>query len=159
MDQAKQDRIADLLGPARWILTPLGTCLVCLIGWGVSAPFSSSISGIALCWWGVGLLLAAIQLERPWLQVMPFPPVTVLMLTLTLHWVLGGMVLLMNNSETQNLPADTQVWMNHVADALPLNAAMSSAIVLIGIIWNRRLVRTHSPKRPAPPAAGAIATD
>ena len=55
---------------------------------------------------GVGLLLAAIQLERPWLQVMPFPPVTVLMLNLTLHWVLGGMVLLMNNSETQNLPAD-----------------------------------------------------
>ncbi len=159
MHLARQDRIADLLGPLKWTLTPLGTCLFCLIGWSICAPFSSSMTGMALCWWGIGLLLAAIQLERPWLQVMPFPPVTVLMLNLTLRWVLGGMLLLMNHSESQTLTEDAQVWMNHVAAALPLNAAMSTAIVLIGILWNRQLVRNHSPARSGPPAAGDLEKD
>lgn len=142
------NRIAQLLGPFDQVLTPLGTTLFCLLGWAVLAPFSSSLLGMGLCWWGIGLLLITIQLERPWLSVLPFPPLTVLMLHLVLRWVLGGMLLLISQSGT----ADVQIWVDNVASALPLNAAMSSALILVGCVWNWKIIRQYPTPLSAPPA-------
>ena len=142
------NRIARLLGPLDRVLTPVGTISFCLVGWTILAPFSSSFLGMGLCWWGIGLLLIAIQLERPWLSVLPFPPLTVLMLHLVLRWVLGGMLLLVSQSGD----GDVQIWVDNVATALPLNAVMSSALILISCLLNYKIIRQYPTPRPATPA-------
>ena len=143
------DRLGTLLGPLQWCLTPWGAIGVGMSGWILTAPLSSAPLAIGLCWWGVVLLLWAIQLERPWINVLPFPPLTVLALHLFLRWELGGMVLLISGHG----PGDIQDWIAHVPQALPLNAVMTSGIVLAGLL-NWRLIR-----RSKTPTSAAINND
>lgn len=142
----KGDRLGTLLGPLQWAITPWGALSVGIGGWVITAPLSSAPLAIGLCWWGFVLLLWAIQLERPWINILPFPPLTVLALHLFLRWELGGMVLLLSRDG----PGDIKDWITHVPQALPLNAFMTSGIVLAG------LTNWHLIKRSTPPAPAAM---
>lgn len=136
-------RLSQLLGPLQGLLTPRGTLLLCALGWGVTAPFSSAPLAIGLCWWGIALLLWSLQIERPWLEVLPFPPLTVLALHLFLRWELGGLLLLLAPAGS----GEVRAWSDHVAQALPINAVCTTALVgaaLINWRWIRR------PPRPSP---------
>ena len=127
------NRLNRLLGPLKLLLTPWGALAACSLGWGLTAPFSTAPMAIGLCWWGVALLLWSLQLERPWLEVLPFPPLTVLNLHLFLRWELGGMVLLLSRGGE----GDVRVWMDHVAQALPINAVFTTGLVAAGAInWH-----------------------
>ena len=138
-------RLKLLLGPLEPLLTPAGTLVACGLGWALTAPFSTAPLAMGLCWWGVALLLGSLQLERPWLEVLPFPPLTVLALHLFLRWELGGMLLLLSRRPE----SDVAVWVEHVAQALPINALFSTGLVAAGLVnlpWLRG--------RPQPDAAG-----
>jgi len=131
------DRLDALLGPLRGLLTPWGPLIAGVLGWAITAPFSSAPLAIGLCWWGMALLLWSIQIERPWLNVLPFPPLTVLALHLFLRWELGGLLLLLGPRGT----GDIDVWSKHVAQALPINAIFTTALVGIGAVnwcWIRK---------------------
>ncbi|MFM7228298.1 MAG: hypothetical protein ACKO2F_01500 [Cyanobacteriota bacterium] len=140
-----KSRVQALLGRASILLTPYGSLVFCFLGWAVTAPFSHSAFAMGLCWWGVLLLLVSLQLERPWLEILPFPPLTVLSLHLFLRWELGGMLLLLS----RNGQADVRVWIDHVADALPINALFTSCLLLVSLL-NIPLMR----RLPPPDQAG-----
>jgi hypothetical protein len=95
-------------------------------------------------------MLWSLQLERPWLEVLPFPPLTVLALHLFLRWELGGMLLLLCRSGQDDL----RVWLDHVAQALPINAVFTSGLVAAGAL-NWRWLR----QQPQPAAAGQPAEE
>ena len=136
LESQKEDRVGELLGPLQRILTPTGTIISCSAGWAATAFFSSAPLAIGLCWWGIALLLFSIQIERPWLNILPFPPLTVLALHLFLRWELGGLILLLAPPGK----GDLGVWSEHVYQALPINAAFSTALIGIGAL-NWRLIR------------------
>jgi hypothetical protein len=138
-------RLSLLLGPLKLLLTPRGALAACGLGWGLTAPFSSAPMAIGLCWWGVALLLWSLQLERPWLEVLPFPPLTVLALHLFLRWELGGIMLLLSRDGA----GDVRVWVDHVAQALPINTLFTTALVAAGAL-NSRWLR----QQPQPALAG-----
>lgn len=139
------NRLNRLLGPVRLVLTPWGALATCGIGWGLTAPFSSAPMAIGLCWWGVALLLWSLQLELPWLEVLPFPPLTVLALHLFLRWELGGILLLLSRGGE----GDVRVWIDYVAQALPINALFTTGLVAVGTL-NRHWLR----QQPQPSMAG-----
>lgn len=138
-------RLRLLLGPLEPLLTPAGALAGCALGWALSAPFSSNPWAMGLCWWGVALTLWSVQLERPWLEVLPFPPLTVLALHLFLRWELGGMLLLL----VREAEGDVEVWVQHVAQALPINALFTTGLVAAAVV-NRAWLRS----RPLPDPAG-----
>lgn len=117
--------------------------MFCALGWGITAPFSSAPLAIGLCWWGIALLLWSLQIERPWLNVLPFPPVTVLALHLFLRWELGGLILLLSPEGT----GEVRAWTEHVGQALPINAAFTTALIGTSLI-NWRWIRKYSPISP-----------
>ena len=145
------DRLEALLGPMRFLLNPWSPLLAGVIGWAATAPFSSAPIAMGLCWWGIALLFWSLQIERPWLNVLPFPPLTVLALHLFLRWELGGIFLLLGPPGS----GDVRVWSDHVAEALPINALFTTALVATGAL-NWRWIRSgETPETASLKASGA----
>ena len=130
------ERLEALLGPLRFLLTPWGAIAACIIGWALTAPLSDSPIAAGLCWWGITLLLFSIQIEKPWLEILPFPPLTVLSLHLFLRWELGGLIGLISSQSS----GEMTVWKEYLPNALAINATFTSALVLTGLV-NFRFIR------------------
>jgi len=78
---SEKDRLANLLGPlVRLVDAPALALLVAVPCWLLLAILSGRWLAAALCCWSGVLLAMALWLERPWLNQLPFPPVTVLTL-------------------------------------------------------------------------------
>lgn len=138
--QTKNDRISILLGPIEILLTPLGTTIFCIIGWAISAPLSNSLSGMAWCWAGFALLLFTFQIERPWLNLMPLPPLTTIQLAITLKWSVGGFLLLLSKGASQ-----VPVWRDYIAEALPING-VTSLLITVVCLANYKIIRSRFAK-------------
>ena len=91
--------------------------------------------GSTYIWAGISLLLFSIQIERPWLNFLPFPPLTTLVFTLSLRWVVGGALLELS----EPLSASDAIATN-ITDALPLSLIPCAFIVLAGAIFNGKFV-------------------
>lgn len=136
-------RLTDLLGRLRFLLNPWGAPLVGLLGWGLTAPFSTSASAMGLCWWGITLLIWCIQAERKWLNVLPFPPLTIISIHLFLRWELGGILLLLSGARPGPYWESTRF----IEKALPINALFTTLLIGIPLIINLKLLRVQ--KNPA----------
>lgn len=136
MNPVIRDRIGTVLQPFGWILHPLGCLFFCATGWLISAILSTEAVGMAYIWIGIALIIACIQLERPWLNRLPFPPLTTLVFTLNLRWITGGFILLISENQAQHV-----IFINHIAEALPLTLVPSACLVTLGWLINQELVQ------------------
>ena len=137
-------RLITFLGQLQFILEPWGAPLISLVGWLLTAPFSTSAVGMGLCWWGVTLLIWSARAEKKWLNVLPFPPLTVIALHLFLRWELGGMILLLSKKGTDSYA----VWQDHVAQALPINALFTTLFLGFPLLINAGQLRKQAPASP-----------
>ena len=137
------ERLETLAGPLSFLLTPWGAIATCIIGWALTAPLSNSPIAVGLCWWGIALLLFSIQIEKPWLVVFPFPPLSVLSLHLFLRWELGGLIGLISSKSS----GEMTIWKEYLPNALAINAAFTSALVLVGLV-NFGFIRKKTVARP-----------
>ena len=116
MNKNHSDRINELIGPFDRILTARGTILFCSAGWLFTSLIGNFHWGSTYIWAGISLLLFSIQIERPWLNFLPFPPLTTLVFTLSLRWVVGGALL----EISEPLGPSDAIAIN-ITDALPLS--------------------------------------
>ena len=136
MIPVNRDRIEELFKPFGWVLQPVGCFLFCLAGWLISSLLSHEAVGMAYIWVGIGLIIVCIQLERPWLNRLPFPPLTTLVFTLNLRWIMGGYILLISENQERH-----QIFISHIAQALPLTLVPSACLVILGWLINRKFVQ------------------
>ena len=142
-----KDRLARLLGPlVRLVDAPALALLVAVPCWLVLAILSGRWLAAALCCWSVVLLAVALWLERPWLDRLPFPPVTVLTLVGVMRWGLGAALLALAGPDLQ---PDVAPWSRALEPSQALWALVSTGIVLAALL-NRPLL---SRLRPGPLAA------
>ena len=134
-----RSRIKVLLGPLSLLLEPWGVFAFCLTGWAATATLSDSPVAVGVCWWGIGMFLFSIQIERPWLETFPFPPLTVLSLHLFLRWELGGLLGLIGGTAS----GETSQWKENLPEALAINAIFTTCLVLAGLV-NYRAIRSTS---------------
>lgn len=141
MNPSNRDRIGTVVEPFGWILQPLGCLFFCAIGWLISANLSTEAVGMAYIWIGIALIITCIQIERPWLNRLPFPPLTTLVLTLNLRWITGGVILLISENQAQH-----EIFINHIAKALPLTLLPSVFLVTLGWLINRKFIKKREGK-------------
>ena len=84
------DRLRQLLGPASALLHPLYGLLLLLFACLPLLAIASQPLGIVLAAFSTYLLLMAVRLEQPWLQLTPLPPLTVVCLGAWIHSGIGG---------------------------------------------------------------------
>lgn len=138
------DRIASLLGQASWLIDhPSHALLLFPPVWLVVGGISGRWLAAGLCAWAPTLLAIALWLERPWLERLPFPPITVLTLVGALRWGLGAGLLAV--AGPGDLPGDVIVWWRELEPSQLLWASVSTAIVLAGLLMNRRLLQRQQP--------------
>lgn len=136
MSHGNRDRIEELLKPFGWVLQPLGCFVFCAVGWLISSLLSHEAVGMGYVWAGIGLILLSAQLERSWLNRLAFPPLTTLVFTLNLRWVAGGFILLLSDNQVPH-----EVFVNHIAEALPLTLIPSAFLVSFGWITNKLFIQ------------------
>ncbi len=137
------DRLDTLLGPASRLIHPLRALVAGAILWIPLALLSGRPQAMAWCCWSLVLLLTALWLERPWINRMPLPPITVITLAGFIRWGLGAGLLAWTADQA---PAPLQGWAIAVEPAQALWGIVSTAIVLAGLLNRPFLLRLN----PAP---------
>ncbi|MFM7674873.1 MAG: hypothetical protein ACKO5F_04645 [Synechococcus sp.] len=135
---AAGDRLDTLLGPASGLIHPLRGLLAGAILWIPLASLSGRPLAMAWSCWSLVLLLTALWLERPWINRMPLPPITVITLAGFIRWGLGAGLLAWTADQA---PAPLQGWAIAVEPAQALWGIVSTAIVLAGLLNRPLLLR------------------
>jgi len=137
-----KDRLADLLGPlVRLVDVPAFALLAAVPFWLLLATLSGRWLASAWCCWSLVLLAVALWLERPWLNHLPFPPVTVLTVVGVMHWGLGAALLALAGPR---VPAEIAPWSRALEPSQALWALVSTGIVLAALL-NQPLLRRLQP--------------
>jgi len=93
------------------------------------------------------LLLRTVALERPLLERLPFPPLTVLVLGMALRWGLGPLLMALAGGGGDPF---LQVWVAHGVAAQLLWLALTAAIVLVAQLQRQRIRRVAAALPEAP---------
>ncbi len=143
------DRLGQIFGPAERLLHPLSALLAGGVLWLLLGALSGRWVAMAWSCWSLVLLLTALWLERPWVNRMPLPPVTVITLAGAIRWGLGAGLLA---SAGDRVPPALQGWAIAVEPAQALWGLVATGIVGAGLL-NRPLLRRLAP----PPLSPAMA--
>lgn len=135
------DHLGAILGPAEGLIHPLRALLAGGVLWLVLGLLTGRWVAMGWSSWSLVLLLTALWLERPWLNRIPLPPITVLTLAGTIRWGLGAGLLV---AAGDRVPDDLKGWAIAVEPAQALWGIVSTAIVLAGLL-NRPLLRRLQP--------------
>jgi hypothetical protein len=143
-DTDKPDhRLERLFGPASGLLHPLRALAAAVLLWIPLGWLSGRWIAMAWSCWSLVLLLTALWLERPWINRLPLPPITVITLAGCIRWGLGAGMLAWT---ADGAPPSLQGWAQAVEPAQALWGLVSTAIVLAGLLNLPLLRRLH----PAP---------
>ena len=135
-----RDRISTLFRPVPWLITPIGSAIFCLVGWLISLVGFKLPLEFGYSWIGIYLILLCIQIERPWLNVIPFPPLTTLVLTLSLRWITGGTLLQFTHPIIEG-----DVIASHINQSIPLLIFPCTGIVLANWLVNKTYIKNKPP--------------
>ncbi|MEB3316918.1 MAG: hypothetical protein VKO39_02070 [Cyanobacteriota bacterium] len=137
------DRLAQLLGPAASLLQPAPALLAASLLWLVLSWLTGRWLALAWCCWSLVLLATAVWLERPWVNRVPLPPLTVLTLAGFQRWGLGALLLVMAGDRVR---PDVVPWIRALEPSQALWGLLSTAIVAVALANRSRLRRLE----PAP---------
>ena len=153
----RQDKLDQVLGKSSFLIHPAKALVAGIVLWLPLGLLSGRWVAMAWCCWSLVLLATALWLERPWLNRLPLPPITVLTLAGTIRWGLGAGLLVAAGDQ---VAPELKGWAQAVEPAQALWGIVSTAIVLAGLL-NRPLLRRLDPAPPesgdgpSPTAAGA----
>jgi hypothetical protein len=142
------DRLDQLLGPVAVLVQPATAFVAAALLWvALSLPTGR---WLALAWscWSLVLLATALWLERPWINRLPLPPLTVVTLAGFLRWGLGGFLHVAAGDQVR---ADVLPWSRALEPSQALWGFLSTAIVAVALVNRPRLLALD----PAP-LSGAI---
>lgn len=142
LPRREPDQLGRILGPLTTLLHPLRALLVGVLLWIPLGLLTGRWTAMAWSSWSVVLLLSALWLERPWLNRLPLPPITVITLAGSMRWGLGAGLLA---GAGDRIPAELEGWARSVEPAQALWAVVSTAIVLAGLL-NRPLLQRIDPE-------------
>ena len=133
-------RLQQLLGQASpWVLQPQRSALACLGLWVLSLPLAWQQPWLALLGftaiWG---LTVALWLEAPLLQALPLPPLTVLLIGLSLRWGLGPLLLAVGGSGGD---AFVEIWIRYGPPAQLLWLSLTAALLLLAFPQRQAIAR------------------
>ena len=135
------DRLERLFGPAAALIHPLRALAAAVLLWIPLGWLSGRWIAMAWCCWSLVLLLTALWLERPWINRLPLPPITVITLAGFIRWGIGAGLLAV---AADGAPPALQGWARSVEPAQALWGLVSTGIVLAGLL-NRPLLRRLDP--------------
>ena len=135
------DRLERLFGPAEALIHPLRALAAAVLLWIPLGWLSGRWIAMAWCCWSLVLLLTALWLERPWINRLPLPPITVITLAGFIRWGIGAGLLAV---AADGAPPALQGWARSVEPAQALWGLVSTGIVLAGLL-NRPLLRRLDP--------------
>jgi len=136
-----RDRVSTLFKPIPWVITPFGSVFFCMSGWLICLIGFKLPLEIGYSWIGIYLILLCIQIEKPWLNIIPFPPLTTLVLTLSLRWTTGGTLLQFTHPIIEG-----DVIASHINQSIPLVIFPCAGIVLASWLINKKYIKRKPPK-------------
>jgi hypothetical protein len=137
----RQDKLDQVLGKTSFLIHPAKALVAGILLWLPLGLLSGRWVAMAWCCWSLVLLATALWLERPWLNRLPLPPITVLTLAGTIRWGLGAGLLVAAGDQ---VAPELKGWAQAVEPAQALWGIVSTAIVLAGLL-NRPLLRRLNP--------------
>jgi len=141
------DRLEHFLGRmAPWFLHPLRAALFCALGWLVLLPLCWQHPLMtALAWSSFWALLMALKLEAPILQGLPLPPLTVLLLGMSMRWGLGPLLMALGGHGSDSF---LSIWLSYGSHA-QLLWLVFTFILLIGGLFHRSSISRASASLPS----------
>ena len=137
----QQDKLDQVLGKTSFLIHPAKALVAGILLWLPLGLLSGRWVAMAWCCWSLVLLATALWLERPWLNRLPLPPITVLTLAGTIRWGLGAGLLV---AAGDRVAPELKGWAQAVEPAQALWGIVSTAVVLAGLL-NRPLLRRLDP--------------
>lgn len=132
------DRLEQLLGPAVRLVHPATGLLAAGALWLALSLITGRWLALAWCCWSLVLLATAVWLERPWINRLPLPPLTVLTLVGFMRWGLGGFFLVAAGSHVR---AEVLPWTRALEPTQALWGFLSTAIVAVALLNRPRLLQ------------------
>lgn len=142
LPRREPDQLSRIMGPLATLLHPLHALLAGLLLWLPLGLLTGRWTAMAWSCWSLVLLLTALWLERPWLNRLPLPPITVITLAGSMRWGLGAGLLA---AAGERVPAALAGWARSVEPAQALWGLVSTGIVLAGLL-NRPLLERLDPE-------------
>jgi hypothetical protein len=142
----RADRLSQLFGPLAALLRPDRALLAATLLWIPLALITGRWLALAWCGWSLVLLATAIWLERPWINRLPLPPLTVLTLAGVQRWGLGAAFLVLAGDRVR---PDVLPWSRALEPSQALWGVVSTAVVGVALLNRSRLRRLN----PAPISA------
>lgn len=137
----RQDKLDQVLGKSSFLIHPAKALVAGILLWLPLGLLSGRWLAMAWCCWSLVLLATALWLERPWLNRLPLPPITVITLAGAIRWGLGAGLLV---AAGDRVAPGLKGWAQAVEPAQALWGIVSTAIVLAGML-NRPLLRRLDP--------------
>ncbi|MEB3318962.1 MAG: hypothetical protein VKO39_12605 [Cyanobacteriota bacterium] len=135
------DRLSQLLGPVDRFLHPVTALVGATLLWIPLALLTGRGVAMAWCSWSLVLLATALWLERPWINRLPLPPLTVITLAGFQRWGLGAFLLALAG---ERMSSDVLPWSRALEPSQALWGVVSTAIVGVALL-NRPLLRRLDP--------------
>ena len=125
-------RLQQLFGPVSpWVLQPHRSAVACVVAWLLTLPLSWQHPWLALLGFvAIWCVTVAIWLEMPLLQVLPLPPLTVLLIGLSLRWGLGPLLLALGGSGGD---AFVDIWIRNGPQAQLLWLSLTAALLVLAV--------------------------
>ena len=142
-----RSRLQQLLGRASpWVLQPQRSALACGVAWLLTLPLTWPHLWLALLGlsaiWGLTVVLL---LEKPLLQALPLPPLTVLFIGLSLRWGLGPFLLALSGSGGDKF---IDIWIQYGPPAQLLWLCFSAALLISSLFQSKSIsiAASHQPE-------------
>lgn len=122
-----------------WILQPRRSLVACSFAWLITLPFTwqhlwLSLLGFTALW----SLTLALYIEAPLLQTLPLPPLTVLLIGLSLRWGLGPLLLAVGGSGDHHF---LETWIRYGPHSQLLYLSFTVSLLLFAVLQSQPILR------------------
>ncbi|QNJ07676.1 putative membrane protein [Synechococcus sp. Minos11] len=140
-------RIYDLFAPLTILLDTRYAAVFCSLGFLLTLTITTSMLGSALCWLGIFGILFTISFEKRFLELVAFPPLSVIAINMIGHWAIAGIFLQLNdfgnlfaNKEITEANIDLYIMLKHLDKSITVNAIFSLMLVSAYVLVTKKVI-------------------